>query len=88
MKWWKLTVLIHGGAKGADTLADQWGRQNKLIVYEFKADWEGLGKSAGIIRNVDMLNQYPDVVIAFQGGRGTEHMIKISREAAIPVFLP
>lgn len=86
-KWWNLTTIITGGAKGADSLAHMWAIKTGLITEVYPADWS-IGRSAGMIRNRDMLNQKPDVVIAFQGGRGTENMITISREAGIPVFLP
>lgn len=49
------------------------------------ADWNKEGKSAGAIRNQHMLDMKPDGVVAFPGGAGTSHMIKIAKEAAIPV---
>lgn len=40
-----------------------------------------------MIRNKIMLEQEPDIVIAFPGGAGTENMITISRQAGVPVFI-
>lgn len=79
-------TIIHGGARGADSLADQWAVVNWVPIKEFKADWEKEGKAAGLIRNQRMLDEgQPDIVIAFPGGRGTAHMKRIAREAGIEV---
>jgi hypothetical protein len=80
-------VIIHGGAKGADSLADQWAVVNWVPFEEYKPDWDRYGKSAGPIRNQQMLDKgKPDVVIAFPGGRGTAHMIGIAKKAGVPVI--
>lgn len=86
-KWWNLDKIVHGGAKGADTLAHEWANSRKLVVVRSPADWNTYGKSAGMIRNRSMLDYAPQVVIAFKGGTGTENMITISRQAEIPVFI-
>lgn len=36
-------VVIHGGADGADTLADLWARGNGLEVETHPADWDHCG---------------------------------------------
>lgn len=79
-------VLIQGGAKGADSLADQWSHLYGVASLEFKADWKTHGKAAGPIRNQQMLDQgSPDLVIAFPGGRGTADMVQRSKAAGIEV---
>lgn len=79
-------TVIHGGAKGADRLADQWAVVNWVPVEQFNADWDTYGKSAGPIRNQQMLDTGIDYVIAFPGGKGTEHMKKIARKAGVSVI--
>jgi hypothetical protein len=75
-----VTKLIHGGAKGADSLAGEWAIQNKIETIVYKANWEKYGKTAGPIRNIQMLEEEsPEVIIAFPGGKGTLHMINISK---------
>jgi hypothetical protein len=59
---------------------------NWVPVEEYKADWDTYGKSAGPIRNQKMLDTGIDYVIAFPGGRGTEHMKKIARKAGVTVI--
>ena len=68
-------VIIQGGATGADACAKQWAKAYSLPCVEVPARWDEHGKAAGIIRNMQMLDEWhPDVVIAFPGGRGTAHM--------------
>lgn len=82
----KLT-LIHGGAKGADTHADDWAVCNWLVPEVYKADWNVHGKAAGPIRNQQMLDTGIDLVLAFptKNSRGTWHMIKIAKAAGVEV---
>lgn len=78
----KDAVIIHGNARGADFLADQYAREKSLRVLSFPADWNLHGRRAGPIRNIKMLTEsHPHVIIAFKGGNGTAHMMKIGREA-------
>ena len=82
----KVAVIIHGNARGADLLADQYAREKSIRVLPFPADWNLYGRRAGPIRNKLMLTEsQPHVIIAFKGGSGTAHMMKIGREAGVPV---
>src|SRR5690606_8532231 len=67
-------VIISGGARGADRFGEEvakhWGFQ--LEVYP--ADWNTHGKSAGFIRNQQMLDSGVDLAVQFPGGRGTADM--------------
>jgi hypothetical protein len=84
----KSFVLVHGNARGADKLSHEWAtaRQiNDVRVYE--ADWETHKRSAGHIRNQKMLTEsQPHVIIAFEGGKGTAHMVSIGKKAGVPVY--
>jgi hypothetical protein len=79
-------VVIHGAARGADSLADQIAREAKVPVEAYPADWEKHGKRAGFLRNSKMLREgKPDVVLAAPGGRGTAMMVRIAKEAGVRV---
>lgn len=79
-----VTTIVHGDATGADTLANNWAKGAGVNVVAYPADWKTYGKSAGPIRNEKMLNeQNPDLVLAFPGGKGTEHMMKIAKEKGV-----
>lgn len=69
--------VIHGDALGADNLAASYAMLRGHPVRAFPADWRGKGKRAGIIRNLAMLDEKPDLVIAFWDGKspGTRHTI-------------
>jgi hypothetical protein len=81
------TVIIHGGARGADSMAGKYASEKGLKVQVYPADWNKHGKAAGPIRNQQMLDEgKPDMVIAFPGdGNGTWNMINIARKANVPV---
>lgn len=79
-------TLISGCAPGVDSLAEDWFYERHLPVERYPADWSQ-GPSAGPRRNQKMLDEgRPWRVIAFPGGRGTEHMKKIARRARVKVF--
>jgi predicted Rossmann-fold nucleotide-binding protein len=81
-------VVIHGCARGADTLAGEEARQMELGIMEFPAKWGKYGKKAGFVRNKQMLEEgKADAVIAFAGGRGTAMMVKLAKEANVPVWI-
>jgi hypothetical protein len=82
-----ITVLIHGLATGADTLAAEWAERNDVPVKGYRADWKTYGKRAGPLRNGLMLSLgHPKLVIAFKGGDGTKDMVKQARAAGVPVL--
>lgn len=82
-----VTLVIHGGARGADELAGQWARARRIEREVYWADWATHGKGAGMIRNRAMLTEgKPDMVVAFPGGKGTANMVKIARAAGLGIL--
>lgn len=81
------TTVIHGGARGADTQAGIYAARAGFKVLVFKADWKRHHGGAGRIRNREMLNQQPDLVIAFWDGssKGTKDTIDEAKRRGIPV---
>lgn len=81
------SVLIHGAARGADTLAGEWAEWAGVPVNPYPANWKMFGRAAGAMRNATMLRDgRPDVVIAFRGGVGTADMCRQARNANLPVL--
>lgn len=79
--------IIHGAARGADSLAGDWATANGVLAECHPADWEAHGKAAGPIRNASMLeSSKPDLVVAFPGGRGTADMVARARAAGVEVI--
>lgn len=82
-----ITLLVQGGARGADRMAKTWAIASSVKQVQYDADWHQFGKAAGPERNKRMLaHAKPDVVIAFPGGAGTAHMTRIAREAGVEVI--
>ncbi|HEX5370053.1 MAG TPA: SLOG family protein [Dehalococcoidia bacterium] len=79
--------IIHGDARGADTIADGFAREFGLNVTRYPANWARHGHRAGLIRNIEMLDTKPDLVLAFWDGvsRGTRHTITEAENRGIPV---
>ena len=59
-------VLIHGAARGVDTIASKEAGRIGMTVVSYPAKWTQYHKAAGMIRNQQMLDDgKPDLVIWF-----------------------
>lgn len=92
--------LVHGAARGADTLCEQVAQARGWKIVPMPADWAKDGKAAGPIRNQHMLDVALDIRDDWQAGLvtfafkaelspglkrgGTEDMIRRLKEAGIP----
>lgn len=78
-------VVVSGGARGVDSIAEQAAVDAGIEVRVFPAQWQLYGRSAGYRRNVDIVND-ADRVVAFWDGssRGTKHTIDIAHEKGKP----
>jgi hypothetical protein len=81
------TRLIDGGSRGADAMAHNWAVSRKVPCKMYPALWNVHGRSAGPIRNQQMLDEgKPDLVVAFAGGNGTADMVRRAKAAGIKVL--
>lgn len=80
-------VVVHGGAKGADSIADEVARQIGFEVQVYPADWAKYGRGAGFVRNAQMAS-VADECLAFWDGesRGTAHARNTCMELGVPVY--
>jgi hypothetical protein len=83
-------VIVHGACpNGADKTAGIWARNHGIRTEPHPADWQGYGKSAGFIRNAEMVSLGADLCLAFYwhgaGNKGTDHCAKQAENAGIPV---
>lgn len=86
----KGSVVIQGGAAGADTMAKGIAQALEFIVVTYDANWDYQHRSAGPIRNSVMLSDgKPELVLAFhsdlENSKGTKDMVAKARKAGIPV---
>ncbi len=79
------SLVIHGAATGADSLAAKIAAELGIPAEAHPADWTKYGRAAGPIRNQEMVARKPDLLLAFPGGRGTEDMKRLALDAGIPV---
>lgn len=84
---YSFTLLIHGDAPGADRLSGEWAEKVGIDILATPAEWQKYGRAAGMIRNRSMLELKPDLVVAFPGGRGTAHMVKLAIKAGLKVVM-
>lgn len=59
-------IIVHGGARGLDSIVDAAARACGFEVRVYPADWNTHGKVAGFLRNEQMLRQEsPSWVVAY-----------------------
>lgn len=82
------TIVLSGGAKGVDTMAERCARERRLEVKIFEADWDRYGSRAGPMRNARIVAE-ADKVVAFWDGksRGTLNSVVQTVEAGKPVLV-
>jgi hypothetical protein len=82
-------IVVHGAARGADSIAGDIAEEMGLEVVRCPANWKKYGRSAGPVRNAEMLNEHtPDEVWAFtldlEKSRGTKNMVELARHHGVP----
>lgn len=87
----KNSIIIHGNARGADIMAGTIASKLGFKVTAFAAEWKKYGKAAGPIRNKQMLDENPDLVIAFhddiENSKGTKNCKEEAEKRGIEVIL-
>ena len=83
----KVSVIVSGGARGVDTLAERFAEENHLETKIFKPNWE-IGRHAAFLRNTDIVES-ADIVIAFWDGfsRGTKDSITKAKKRNKRLFI-
>lgn len=78
----ELDTLVSGGAKGVDTLVEEYAKEKGLNFIVVLPEWDTYGKAADPIRNKKIVNG-SDYVIAIHDGtsKGTLNTISIARHA-------
>ena len=85
---WTPTVVISGGARGADRLGEQWAAVFNVPCERHPADWDRYGRSAGYKRNEQMADAAEALIALWDGqSRGTKHMIDIATSKGLRVHV-
>lgn len=82
-------VIVSGGARGADTLAEKVARKLcKRPPVIFPADWDKYGRGAGFKRNQQIVDACEQLIACWDGAsRGTMHSVRLALEAQKPTFV-
>jgi hypothetical protein len=87
-------TVVHGDAAGADRIADIWARTRAdigwpIIAEPHPADWSGLSRRAGIVRNRQMVALGADVCLAFirADSKGATNCAITAADAGIPTVI-
>jgi len=88
--WWfeSVTHIVSGCARGPDVVGQWWAKDKGLEVIKMPADWDTHGKSAGFLRNSEMVESAEAAIALWDGSsKGTEDLINkaLSNELMIHV---
>jgi hypothetical protein len=81
----KIKMIVSGGAKGADTLAQEWAKERGFPVLVFYPQWydaDGeFNRGAGFKRNYHIIDEC-DIVLAFWDGvsKGTANSLEVAKQ--------
>ena len=80
--------IISGGAKGVDTLAEQYADQHHISKMIMRPRYDLYGKAAPIKRNQEMVNMADMVLIVWDGkSKGTkateQYAVKIQKRVVV-----
>lgn len=84
----RITLIVSGGALGADSLAEKFAEAHGIETLVIKPDWKKYGKAAGYIRNTDIISN-SDEVFAFWDGasKGTLNSINTTKKQGKPITI-
>lgn len=82
----ELSLIVSGGAKGADQLAVQYAFTRSIPTRIFNPNWSVHKRGAGHRRN-ELIIKESDLVLAFWDGnsKGTSNTIELSKKLGKPI---
>lgn len=83
-----IKLIISGGARGIDTLAQEYANKHNIPITVFLPDYKTYGKKAPLIRN-ELIVKEADFILAIWDGksRGTYHTIDIAKRLHKPIHI-
>lgn len=85
----KTSIILSGGARGADEVGETYGQLNGHPVEVYPADWNKYGKSAGMIRNAEVAKHATSAIFFWDNkSRGTANSIELCKKRNIkPIII-
>lgn len=82
-----ITLIVQGGATGADHLAVRWAREHGVPYCTFPANFDFHGAKGGPIRNRYMLKFLrPTLLVVFPGNEGTAGCREIASKMGVTIL--
>jgi len=79
-----IVEIISGGAQGTDTLAEKFADTHNIKLSVIKADWKRYGRSAGAVRNRQIVDRCTAMIAFWNGSSpGTRITIDMARNAQV-----
>ena len=81
-------LIISGGAKGVDTLAEEFADQHQISKLILRPKYQLYGKAAPIKRNEQMVDLADEILIIWDGiSHGAQHTLKFAQKKNKPITL-
>lgn len=82
-----ITKIVSGGAQGADRIGEIIAADFGIETKIFYPDWNKYGKSAGFLRNKDIINESDWVLAFWNGSNGTKHSLGLAKAQKKPTII-
>ena len=74
-------LIISGGAKGIDTLAEEYADKNNISKLILRPKYQKYGKNAPLVRNREMIELADYIIVIWDGkSRGTKYTIDYAKK--------
>ena len=99
----KITEVVSGGARGIDTLGEEWAKKNGVSIKKFVPNWNSIDRpdavirtnihgkynaKAGIDRNEEMGNYADAAIVCWDGeSKGSKQMADYMESLEKPLFV-
>lgn len=84
---WTPTVIISGGAAGADAHGEHYAVSHGIPFEVYHAEWKKYGLGAGPIRNAKMAKNADSLIAVWDGeSPGTKNMVTEARKRGLKIY--
>lgn len=83
---WNNIEIVHGGARGVDTAADNFANAFSLSkkIFPYKSEF---GKAGGHIRNKEMGDYSHELILIWDGeSKGSKNMLETMKKLGKPIY--
>ncbi len=70
-----ITELLIGNSRGVDEIVNDWAARTGIPVRHINSDWLSYGEDADDVRNQLIIDERPDIIVLFPGGKRTNDLL-------------